>query len=32
VLGLRPAPEFEAWMAGHPKLPALAEAGSWQLT
>jgi ethanolamine ammonia-lyase large subunit len=32
VLGLRPAPEFEAWMAGHPKLPELAEARAWQLT
>jgi ethanolamine ammonia-lyase large subunit len=28
VLGLRPAPEFEAWLASHP--PLLAE--SWLLT
>jgi ethanolamine ammonia-lyase large subunit len=33
VLGLRAAPEFEAWMAGHPPLPALAEAAEiWQST
>jgi ethanolamine ammonia-lyase large subunit len=32
TLGLKPAPEFEAWMAAHPPLPALTEAAQWQLT
>ena len=32
LLGLKPAPEFEAWLADRPQLPALAEAETWQLT